>query len=67
MSKKATKKVVKPLKKRVIEGFIELVVPDVSIMEEPGDDLVTVDKLDEVVTAMNRQAEECYLLEKWTK
>ena len=57
MSRKSEKKVLKSLDERNIEGFIELVVPDSSIIEEPGDDLVTIDKLDEVVSAMNRQTE----------
>ena len=59
MSRIAEKKNSKPLKEQVIEGFIELSVPDSSIMEQPGDDLVTIDKLDEVVSAMNRQTEDC--------
>ena len=58
MSRKCEKKGVKSLNEEVIDGFIELLVPETSTIEMPGDDLVDIERLDEVVSAMNRQTEE---------
>ena len=38
----------------VVDGLIKLLVPDLSLLEDPQDDLVTVAKVDE---GMHRQSE----------
>ena len=42
----------------VVKGLIQLLVPETSLIEEPSDELVTLEKLDEVVNGMQRQNED---------
>ena len=42
----------------IVDGLIQILVPDSSLTEEPSDELVTVSKLDEVVKGMQRQNED---------